>query len=155
MTRRLMRERGNRPWLRPVLCASVLLAGGCGGSPTESGPLECASGRPAISLGGSISGALEITDRQLADGTFYDSYSLTLSQDEEITLLLTSTELDPFLYLLDESSGVIAVDDDAGGGADARVERSLERGCYVLYANSVTPETGAYTLSATVTAPAE
>lgn len=142
----------DRRWVSSILCASAVLAAGCDGSPTETGPLACASDDPVLAIGGSVSGSLETSDPQLADDTFYDSYSLPVEESQNIVLRMTSAELDAFVYLLDAAERPIELNNDGGGGTDAEIRRRLERGCYVVYANSLTPETGAYTVSVAIDA---
>jgi hypothetical protein len=138
-----------RPGLTTLLAATSLLAAGCD-STTGPQPLTCSSEHPALEIGGSVNGALTTDDPQLGDDTFYDYYSLEVEETSTITLLMTSPDLDSYLALLHADEDVIALDDNSGGILNARIVQTLTRGCFLVMANSFEPQTGSYTLSASV-----
>jgi serine protease Do len=64
-----------------------------------------------------------------------------------ITLNSTS-ELDPFLRVLDANGNEVATDDDGGGGLNSRINRFFPAGTYRIEATSFGDgETGSYVLS--------
>lgn len=123
---------------------------GCGDDPT--GPsLTCTGGSP-LAVGGTVNGTLQQGDDLDIDGAFLDRYALSVTSSATITITMRSNEVDAFLWLLDaEDETVIDSDDDGGGGdtgLDARIQRSLDRGCYWVEATSAfAGPTGAYTLT--------
>jgi len=82
-----------------------------------------------------------------------DLWQLVLDADTEVRFDLASTSFDAFLTLRDDLGNVITSDDDSGVGTNARIERALTAGTYVISASSWGPDgRGAYQL--TVGAPA-
>ncbi len=65
------------------------------------------------------------------------TYSFEVSEAGRIRIDLTSAEGDSFLYLLAEDGSRLADNDDGGAGLDARVERDLEPGAYLVEATTV------------------
>jgi hypothetical protein len=132
-----------------LTASAALLAAGCSDS---TGPaLTCTSSYEALSVGTSRSGSITSSDLQLGDSTFYDPYTLRVESPGNIRILMSSGEVDSYLLLLDENEErLIVEDDDSGGGInqiDALIVQNIARGCYVLYANTLEPETGNYTLT--------
>jgi len=72
-----------------------------------------------------------------------------LTPGQSYTIDLSSTTLDPFLYLLDPVTGVVReADDDGGSGLNSRIQFTARESEVIIRATSVgTPNTGAYTLS--------
>lgn len=139
--------------LSAILGTAALLSAGCTDSPTGPEPLNCESEYPRLSVGSSISGSITQTDLQLEDGTFYDAYSMPVLEDGTLTLRMTSSEVDAFLFLLTSTEQFVAGDDDSGAGAsgnDAEIVQAVTRACYVVIANTFEVETGAYMLSASI-----
>ena len=54
--------------------------------------------------------------------------------------------VDPYLYLYNEEGQQIAFNDDGGGGRNAWINRTLERGRYIIVARGLGETTGRYTL---------
>jgi hypothetical protein len=69
-----------------------------------------------------------------------DLYAFNGTAGSSVAVLMSSTEFDTFLYLLDPNGRVIAFDDNSGGGTNARIPAS---GSFTL------PLTGSYTILAT------
>lgn len=137
--------------LSALLGVTALLSAACTDSPTAPDTLDCESDYPRLALGSSVSGTITDTDTPLQDGTFYDAYSMPVEEDGTVTLRMTSSEVDSFVFLLSSTEQFIAADDDSGGGAggnDAQLVHEVTRACYVVVANTFEPGTGAYTLSA-------
>ena len=79
-------------------------------------------------------------------------YRFELERPATVTIDLTSTSLDGYLYLLSgegRSGRVVASDDNGGDGRNARIERELEAGVYTIEATtggSPRRRTGAFEL---------
>ena len=65
------------------------------------------------------------------------TYRFELVEDSRIRLNLTSALGDSFLYLMDEKGRRITLNDDGGAGLDARLERDLTAGVYLVEATTV------------------
>lgn len=103
---------------------------------------------PPITLGTPIDGELSATDSEFF-GSYYDLYGLTLDATQQVTIDLSSAEIDSYLYLYEADGTYIAEDDDGGGGFDSSITETLDAGCYRVEASSWdVGETGAYTLVA-------
>lgn len=134
-----------------VLATIALLSAACTDSATGPDGLTCDSEYPRLSPGGSVSGTIASTDRPLDDGTFYDAYSMPVDEAGTVTIRMTSSEVDSFLFLLNATEQFLQLDDDSGGGEageDAEIVWEVTRACYVVIANTAVPDSGAYVLSA-------
>ena len=65
------------------------------------------------------------------------TYRFEVVEGGRIRIDLISAEGDPFLYLLTEDGLRLADNDDGGAGLDARVERDLAPGVYIVEATTV------------------
>jgi alpha-tubulin suppressor-like RCC1 family protein len=91
----------------------------------------------------------------LRGGSYYtDRYSFTATSGQQITISLSSTAIDSYVYLKNPSNAVVASDDDSGGGRNSRIPASGTftipagaSGTYVVEVTSYsTLQTGAYSL---------
>ena len=64
------------------------------------------------------------------------SYSFTLPQAGRVLIDLVSEDGDPVLSVVSPSIGVIAANDDGGGGRNSRVEQYLSAGTYLIEATT-------------------
>ena len=64
------------------------------------------------------------------------TYSFSVSEEGRVRIDLRSAEGDSYLYLLNEDGSRIADNDDGGAGVDARVERDLAPGTYLVEATT-------------------
>ncbi|HEX8391364.1 MAG TPA: hypothetical protein VF665_03315 [Longimicrobium sp.] len=125
--------------------------GGCGFSVTP--PPQMLPPAQVLAAGQEIRGALERTDPQADDGSYYDEYELRGAPGTRMTVTLRSSEFDTFLAV-GSAPGAgwrqTAGDDDGAGGTDSRLVLTLPAGgALVIRANSLEARrTGAYTLSA-------
>ncbi len=116
-------------------------------------------------LNGALGGNdCEIRDllRGTNDNSFADQYRVTLAAPGMLTITMRSTEIDAFLWILNTGNNcaggcnpviVLAFDDDSGGGVnglDAQITIGLAAGSYIIFANSFSRETGAYTIETSV-----
>lgn len=149
------------------LCAfGILSIFGCGGGGDGGGnatsPQAAATCGPVtdIAPASSTNGALMTGDCTVealfpgsGDLTFVDQYRVTLPSGGRLTIRMTSTQFDTFLVLLPSPLQFppIAIDDDGGGGTDSLISMDLDKGTYIILANSalVNQVTGSYTLTTT------
>jgi hypothetical protein len=91
-------------------------------------------------------------------GYYTDRYSFTSAPGRLVTIALTSSAFDTYLYLRDPAGTVIKSDDDGGGGTNSRIPAgsgsfTLPAGSSGVYTIEVTSyssgRTGAYALSLT------
>lgn len=111
--------------------------------------VDCAS-LPAIDVGETLSAELSTDDH--FDGSYYfDLYGLTLEAEREVTIGMSSSDFDTYLYLYEADGTYIDEDDDGGEGnegKDSELTAALAAGCYRIEASSWDYEaTGAYTLT--------
>ncbi|MDE0232294.1 MAG: PPC domain-containing protein [bacterium] len=139
---------GGRPAVRRMaracvafaLIASVLAIPGLGTVLGQESP-ECEE----IDLGTLSGEALEAVGRWTDDdcdsrfrvGSAAHTYRFGVSTAGRVRIDLTSTGADPYLYLLAEDGTRIADNDDGGGNINARVERDLQPGTYLIEATTV------------------
>jgi serine protease Do len=83
-----------------------------------------------------------------ADNDRAARYELKLSRRTPVVIDMRSTDFDPYLILLDANLNQIATDDDGGGGLNARIQRTLEPGAYVVVAKALESRQGTYFLHA-------
>ena len=79
----------------------------------------------------------EDCDSSFQSGSDAHTYSFEVVSGGRIRVDLTSIEGDPYLYLLDEDGTRLTDNDDGGAGLDARVERDLTPGIYLIEATTV------------------
>ena len=79
----------------------------------------------------------EDCDSRFRSDTDAHTYRFALLEGGRVRVNLTSPTGDSFLYLMDEAGRRITHDDDGGAGLDARIERDLDTGVYVVEATTV------------------
>jgi hypothetical protein len=111
-------------------------------------PPLCAP-RGTLAMNGTQDGRITFGSCQYPDATFADMYRFQLAADTNIDLLLTSGDFDAALILLDARGNTIDIDDDGGGGSNARITHMLAAGTYFVVAKAATDYTaaGGYTLA--------
>jgi hypothetical protein len=130
---------------------TLLATSSCGGdSPTDVDDPEAFAGCSDVtahSIGGSTIGNLNGGSCvYLNDPT--DFYEFRLTQSRTVTIQLSSSAFDAWLFLFDRTTGgVLAFDDDSGGGLNASIQENLTAGTYVIGATSFDGGTGGYTLT--------
>ena len=134
----------------PVVILANALSEGMSGSYTIE--LAAAGGSTAITAGQSLSGALARTDPQLADSSYFDTYTYQGRQGERLRVAMTSSAFDTYLSVGQLTGGrytEVGYNDDAEGqGTNSVIEVVLPAaGTYQIRANSYQKhQTGAYTL---------
>lgn len=78
------------------------------------------------------------------DTTIAVPYRVTLAQPAQLTVEMTSTNVDSYVWILDSTGRVIADDDNSAGGSNARLAVRLLPGTYTVIANSARIQTGSY-----------
>ena len=79
----------------------------------------------------------EDCDSRFRAGSDAHTYRFEVADAGRVRIGLSSAEADAYLYLLAEDGSRIADNDDTGAGLDARVERDLAPGIYLIEATTV------------------
>jgi hypothetical protein len=117
------------------------------------GYINCASCSVSnISKGNTVSGTFAAGCRSThRNGSYAQFYKFTLSQATTVTIDLTSTTVDTYLFLLQGNGTggqIVSSDDDNGAGVNARIVRSLSAGTYTIEATTYQQaRSGAFSLS--------
>lgn len=116
-----------------VFLLAALMLGACGDDPlsTRDACLETIS----IQIGVSRNGRLSPNDA-VFDNAYIDYYSFQLSQPATVTARMSSAEVDPYLYLMDDRRQSIRQAYSPEPGGPAVLTRELAAGCYILGASS-------------------
>lgn len=111
--------------------------------------------QPVLDPGVAVSGALSHGDPKLDDGSYYDLYQFDVRAGAEYTVELRSDAFDAYLAAGQGGDVMEWLDDDGGGGTDARLTFTApSSGRYVVRANSLLEGmTGPYTLVLAASAP--
>ena len=84
-------------------------------------------------------------------GRYARYYSFTLAQNTPVTIDLTSSDADTYLYLMrgvGKSGDIVASNDDGGAGVNSRIVHTLRPGQYTIEATTYGPrDTGSFTLA--------
>ncbi|HEX6369533.1 MAG TPA: caspase family protein [Longimicrobium sp.] len=133
----------------PIFVAANALSEDMTGSYTIE--LTAAGGSERIAVGQSRAGALARTDPQLADSSYYDTYSVQGRQGERLTISMSSSAFDTYLSIgqvVDGRYREVANNDDADGTNSVLEVTLPQAGTYQVRANSyLKGQTGAYTLA--------
>jgi hypothetical protein len=124
-----------RPLFPFVVVALALIA--CAPTAFVATPVQGANGR------------LDASDSRLDSGEFYETFNYAGTAGGLLTITLTSTEIDPYLIVLDPDGERIAeIDDSPGHGHNVVITVNLTvSGSYLIVVTSAFPdETGAFTL---------
>jgi hypothetical protein len=121
--------------------------------------LGCTNTTQTITTGTPVNGTLAKTGCvNPIDGSFYDAYSFTGTAGQQITINMTSTAFDTYLYLMQPGETTIGdstiQNDDISTGTNnnSRITTTLQTGgTYTILANSFAPGAiGPYTLTLNV-----
>jgi hypothetical protein len=130
----------------------VALKGGVRVSSTAQ-PQDCVAGTPTIqgiACGSTNSGQLATTDCFImSDNSYYDVYSFDGTSGQQVTITMSSSAFDTYLFLIDPSgSNTAATDHDSGGGTTSQIVFPLNQtGTWFIIANSNSGnQFGPYTL---------
>ena len=75
-------------------------------------------------------------DRRSAIDSDAHTYRFEITEPGRVRINLTSADGDPYLYLLAEDGSRVADDDEGGAILDARIERDLATGAYLIEATT-------------------
>ncbi|HET6765329.1 MAG TPA: pre-peptidase C-terminal domain-containing protein [Longimicrobiaceae bacterium] len=136
---------GNAPH---VGSASADSARAAPGGPGRAGPAAAAI--PNLTLGQQVTSALDDSDSKLPDGSYYEEWLLSAQRGQRVTVTMKSTAFDSYLMVQQDGGTFQQMDDDSGGGNDARISFTAPAtGLYRFRANSRGANAmGAYALSA-------
>ena len=116
-------------------------------------PTDACTMSDPIMLSQSVDGMLTTGDCRLTNGTLIDFYDFQGTAGQAISVSMTSTTFDTYLYLLDSTGTIIDQNDDTGTGTNSRIPidggvMTLPyTGHYLIGANSYRATTGPYTIS--------
>ena len=101
------------------------------GSHPPQGQAQCSgflAPEGILAVGDSVEGSLDEGDRVLSNGSFFEVWTLTRTPGRTFTADIQSSEFDARLILVRgfSSAGVIALDDDSGGGCNARTTHTAQ-----------------------------
>jgi hypothetical protein len=85
--------------------------------------------------------------------TYASGYRIKVTKPTVLTVRMSSTAVNPYLYLYTQAGLSLAANDDADGTADSRITISLNPGTYTLVATSRTTAAGTFTVAAASEAP--
>ena len=124
---------------------------------TGSYTLKLSSGGiTPLTYGQTVNGSFTASTKvQTAAGVYVDAYSFTGTEAEAVQITMRSSVLDSFLILRERNGDEITLDDNTGGGFDARISKTLPVNLTLTQTRSfiivATPleinRTGAYTLN--------
>ena len=124
--------------------AVTLLVLGWSGSAWAQGQPACEAidlGTLGVNADSELTGAGRWTtnncDSRFRTGSDAHTYRFEVVEGGRIRIDLGSTDGDSFLYLMTEDGRRLADNDDGGAGLDARIERDLTPGIYVVEATTV------------------
>ena len=92
---------------------------------------------PGVPLAATGRWSTEDCDSRFRAGSDAHTYGFELAEPGRVRIDLRSLEADAYLYLLAEDGSRIEDDDDGAAGTDARIERDLEPGSYLVEATTV------------------
>jgi hypothetical protein len=117
-----------------VLALGGGLLAGCSDSTFVSDALGCGDVR-SFSIGNSASGRLSTGDCQLQDGSAVDYYRVSISGGRTVHLLLSSSQINPYVVIMDRNGNVVA-DEDNGGTGYSELLTDLPSGTYYIAATT-------------------
>ncbi len=120
-----------------------------GGRAVTSAPATGSGRSVALTAGQSLSGSLATGDGTLQTGEFRDHYTYTGRAGERLTIAMTSSDVDAYLFIRGPNDFTESNDDAVEGQRDARLEVTLPaNGTYNIYATTYRPgESGGYRLA--------
>lgn len=133
----------------------IRLQRGSGGSAVTDGssgqnrPAAGAATGSSIAFGRTVTGRLQVGDQEHSDGSYIDYYTFSGRSGQTVTVRLSATEFDPYLFLTGPN-GFSESNDDADGGQNSRLTVRLPAaGTYRIAVNSygAGPKDGTYSLS--------
>ena len=121
-----------------------------GSVPSNSVPFTIYPSIPTITVGQRVTGTLSITDPVAPDWPvgYGDIYRLAVTASSApVSIDVTSSAFDSYVYLHNSSGVILDEDDDSGGGTNARIQATLSAGTYYIQVTTSQSGLGDYTLS--------
>jgi hypothetical protein len=82
-----------------------------------------------------------------SDFSYLDFWTFSGTAGQQVTITMRSAAFDAYLFLMDPDANVVAQNDDAAGGNDARISWTLSKsGTWAIVANQADLKSGSYTL---------
>ncbi|MGH9873235.1 MAG: Calx-beta domain-containing protein [Pyrinomonadaceae bacterium] len=107
-----------------------------------------------IAVGQTVNSSLHLGSCPLGDGSFFKPYSFSGLAGQQVSVLMTSSAFDTYLFLLHPDGSIFADDDDGAGGSNSRIPPGSglitlpTTGTYAILANSFSPgATGSFSLT--------
>lgn len=102
-----------------------------------------------IVIGEIVNGTTNQSDCQIDDGIFGDIFIFSGTQGQRVPIHLSSPDFDALLLVVNESETLSLIDDDSGGGTNAKIIATLpETGLYAIFVTSaIQNQFGRYALS--------
>ncbi len=99
-------------------------------------------------LGETVTGEISSSDCLVDFGLVADSFGINLADETAISILLKSSDMEPFVILRDANGIDIAIGFDEMRDGSARIRESLNPGSYALFATTFSfPAQGSYQLT--------
>lgn len=131
----------------------------CAGSGQSCAPAASRTAPPElmreVRVGESVTDTLSATGPRLSDRGPFRAYRLAARAGEAYDISLTSADFDAYLQVVTYTNGVpdILRDDDGGEGSNSLLRfQPRETGTYLIIAQALTPDSGAFTLAIGATA---
>lgn len=124
---------------------------------SPSQPQDCVNGDPqvvGVACGSTTNGQLTSADCFLQDNSYYDVYSFSGTSGQQVTITMTSSAFDTYLFLVDTTGSTTAAqDDDGAGGTNSQIVYTLNQtGTWFIVTNAFDPNVfGTYSVALTCT----
>lgn len=161
----VLQEKGRKVMAKsctPRLCSIAVawvlvgIGQGCASAAPRAADPELARGQqPMIHAGETVTDSLTSTGPMLGGRGPFRAYRLAARAGEAYDISLTSADFDAYLQVVTYIDGVpdILRDDDGGEGSNALLRfQPRETGTYLIIAQALTPDSGAFTLAIGATA---
>lgn len=102
----------------------------------------------SISCGQTVTGTLTAQDCLLNDDSRIDFWEFQGTSGQTVTVTMTSSQVDSYLFLFNPQSQTVAQNDDGAGGSNSRVVYPLNgSGAWAIGANALPNQTGNYSIT--------
>ena len=105
---------------------------------------DCVTG--SLDCSDTFSGELTATDCPFGDDTVFDFWSFSLTEPQQVDIVMTSTDFDTLVILFDADCNPLIGNDGCQDDTNSCLSVPLDVGTYFIAANSFSPATGSYTI---------